>query len=180
MLINAFPEEYRPLGLITPDGITFPRDVSTEPVEALGHTSPLAEDITSDVRGFSAAFMQVLDKGVIEASEGVDLSAATVDPTTGEVEIEIGDISDQVFYRAVILGFNGSVTAPVVRGKFFPSVWVVSFPEEQWNQSDATSLEIGFSCRTDKTLGYKVKNTITGKGFLRQAAALGWKVGATP
>lgn len=174
VMINALPVDYVPLGMFTTDGITFDRDVSTEPVEALGHLSPVREDITGDVGGFTVNLLEVLNRAVIEAAEGVDLSSATVDAVTGEVSYDLGDAPGQIFYRAVLLGFDGSLTSPVIRGSIWPRVSVVSFPAESWNQTDAVSYEIGFRSYFDSDLGFKQRRIIAGKGFLTQAAALGW------
>lgn len=176
--INAMPTAYVPVGLLTPDGINFEREVSTEPVEALGHFSPVREDISGGARRLTFTALEVHNRQVVELSEAMDLSAAQVDPTSGEVSYEIPDQPNQVFYRALVIGFDGSVTSPWFDGKFYPRVSVTSFPSETWSKTDPRSAEIGLTAYLDSDLGYIEKKTHAGLGFKAQAANLGWTVAA--
>jgi len=176
--INALPADYVPVGLLTPEGINFEREVNTETVEALGHFSPVREDITGGARRLSFTALEVLNRRVVEVSEAIDLSTATVDPATGEVSYEIPDQPNQVFYRAIVLGYDGSTVAPWFDGRFFPRVSVTSFPSETWSKTDPRTAEIGLTAYLDDELGYIEKRTHAGAGFAGQAENLGWTVGA--
>lgn len=175
--VNALPTDYRPMGMFTPDGITFNREVSMAEVPALGHLSPVREDPESASRGFTVNLLEVHRKVVQEVAEAIDLSAVTVPAANGEVSYEVPDVPNILFYRALLISFDGTLTKPVFRGRFFPRVSVTSFPSETWNKSDATSLEIGFRAYQDPTLGYIVKPIIAGAGFKDRAVSLGWTMG---
>jgi len=174
--INALPNLYVPVGLLTPDGINFEREVNTETVEALGHFSPVREDITGGARRLTFNAYEVLNRRVVEVSEAIDLSAVTVDPEEG-VSYEIPDVPNQVFYRALVIGYDGSTTNPWFDGRFFPRVSVTSFPSESWTKTDARTAEVGLTAYLDDELGYIEKRTHAGVGFTSQAANLGWAVG---
>lgn len=178
LTVSALPAEYWPVGLLTPDGITFDREVSTDEVEALGHASPVREDIESAARRLSFSALEVLRKGVRELAEGVDLSGVEVS-ATGEVTYDIPDLPLQRYYRAVVIGFDGSPESPHFDGIFYPRVSVTSFPSEQWQKSGARTAEIGMTAYADPELGFIQRNFHAGAGFQAIAGDLGWTT-ATP
>lgn len=175
VLINAMPEEYWPVGILSPDGLNFEREVNSEGVEALGHFSPVREDITGGARRLTFTALEVMNRHVIELSEGIDLSGITPDAETGELSYEVPDRPNQVFYRAFALAFDGSTVRPVLDGKFFPRVSVTSFPSDSWTKTDPRSSEIGLTAYLDDELGFIEKRSLAGLGFLDHAPRLGWK-----
>ena len=84
--INALPADYVPVGLLTPEGINFEREVNTETVEALGHFSPVREDITGGARRLTFTALEVLNRRVVEVSEAIDLSVGlAANGPTGDI-----------------------------------------------------------------------------------------------
>lgn len=179
LTVNALPSGYWPVGLLTPDGITFDREVSTDPIEAHGHASPVREDITSATRSLSFTALEVLRKGVRELADGVDLSAVEV-AASGEVSYDIPDLPQQRYYRAVVISFDGSVDSPHFDANFYPRVSVTSFPSESWAKEGARTAEIGMTAYADQELGYIQRSFHAGAGFKSIAADIGWTVATTP
>ncbi len=172
--INALPVEYKPIGLITPDGLNWERETSTATVDALGHFSPVREDIESGSRKLSFTALEVMNRHLVEISEGIDLSTATLDATSGEVSFELPEMPGQRFYRLLAIAFDGTLDRPVFEGKFWPRCSVTSFPSEGWKKSDARQAEIGLTAYLDDELGSIEKRTFAGLGFKDHAARIGW------
>lgn len=171
--INSLPEAYLPVGLLSPDGINHERETDTEGVEALGHLSPVREDVTGDTRSITFTALETSRANVIALVEGITLPEVSA---SGLVQYEVPDFPQTKFYRCVAITFDGSTTDPWFESKFYPRVSVTSFPSEAWSKSDARSFEIGLKAYTDSALGYIKKEQKGGLGFKKNAAALGWTV----
>lgn len=171
--INSLPEAYLPVGLLSPDGINHERETDTEGVEALGHLSPVREDVTGDTRSITFTALETSRANVIALVEGITLPEVSA---SGLVKYEVPDFPQTKFYRCVAITFDGSTTDPWFESKFYPRVSVTSFPSEAWSKSDARSFEIGLKAYTDSALGYIKAEQKGGLGFKKNAAALGWTV----
>ena len=176
--VNELPPEYRPVGLLTPEGIAVAKEVKFSDVEALGHFAPVRRDPESGSRTVTFNAYEVHNRGIIQITDGVDLSTVEVDGTTGEVSWTESDMPELIFYRAVLISFDGSTAAPILDGRFWPKVQVTAFPSENFSKSDPRQAEIGLTVYNDDELGYPVKKIVAGKGFLAIAPSLGWTVGA--
>lgn len=171
--INALPEGYLAIGLLSPDGINHERETDTEGVEALGHLSVIREDITGDTRSISFTALETVKANVVALVEGVTLPEVSA---AGLVKYEVPDFPQMKFYRCVAITFDGSITEPWFESKFYPRVSVTSFPSEAWSKSDARSFEIGLRAYGDPELGYIKAEQKGGLGFKNNAAALGWTI----
>lgn len=171
--INSLPEAYLPIGLLSPDGINHERETDSEGVEALGHLSPVREDVTGDTRSITFTALETSRANVIALVEGITLPEVSA---SGLVKYDVPDFPKQNFYRCVAITFDGSIAEPWFESKFYPRVSVTSFPSEAWSKSDARSFEIGLKAYTDSALGYIKSEQKGGLGFKKNAAALGWTV----
>lgn len=173
LLINSLPEAYLPIGLLSPDGISHERETDSEGVEALGHLSPVREDVTGDTRSITFTALETVRANVIALINGITLPEVSAQ---GLVKFDVPDFPTQKFYRCVAITFDGSTTDPWFESKFYPRVSVTSFPSEVWSKSDARSFEIGLKAYPDSALGYIVQEQKGGLGFKKNAASLGWTV----
>lgn len=176
LLINALPEAYLAVGLLTPDGINHERETDSEGVPALGHLSPIREDVTGDTRSITFTALETVRANVVALVEGISLPEVSA---KGLVRFQVPDFPQTKFYRCVAITFDGSIEEPWFESKFYPRVSVTSFPSEAWQQSDARSFEIGLKAYPDAALGYIKDEQKGGLGFKKNAEALGWKI-ATP
>lgn len=172
--VQSFPTTYQPVGLLTPDGPSFTREVSMSDVEAHGHFSPVRRDPESGTEEFTFTAYEILRKRVAELRDAVDLSAVTPDTTSGEVVYEVPSLPVMRYYRAILATFDGTPDKPWLEGVFYPRVQVTSFPGDQWSKSDARSAEIGFTAYDDPELHFVKRRFYGGAGFKAQSAALGW------
>lgn len=176
LLINELPSGYLAVGLLSPDGINHERETDSEGVPALGHLSPIREDVTGDTRSITFTALETVRANVVALVEGITLPEVSA---AGHVRYSVPDFPKNNFYRCVAITFDGSITEPWFESKFYPRVSVTSFPSEAWTQSDARSFEIGLKAYPDSELGYIKDEQKGGLGFKKNAEALGWKI-ATP
>ena len=175
--LDAIPEGYVAVGLLTDDGLSAGKEMSMADVTALNHFSPVRRDPESGTRTVSFTAYEIHRPALIEIMDGVDLSAATVDPTTGSVSWEESEIPQLKFKRALWISFDGNVSEPIYDARFWPKVQVTSFPTEAFTKSDARKAEIELTVYTDDELGFPVRKFIAGKGFVGHAEKLGWTAG---
>lgn len=176
LLVNALPEAYLAVGLLSPDGINHERETDSEGVPALGHLSPIREDVTGDTRSITFTALETVRANVVALVEGITLPEVSAQ---GLVRFQVPDFPQTKFYRCVAITFDGSLTEPWFESKFYPRVSVTSFPSEAWSQSDARAFEIGLKAYPDSTLGYIKDEQKGGLGFKKNAESLGWKI-STP
>lgn len=173
LLINTLPTAYLPVGLLSPDGINHERETESEGVEALGHLSPVREDVTGDTRSITFTALETVRASVVSLVEGITLPKVSAN---GLVKYEVPDFPETKFFRCVAITYDGSTTNPWFESKFYPRVSVTSFPSEAWTKADARTFEIGLKAYPDSELGYIKAEQKGGLGFKNAAEALGWQI----
>lgn len=147
--IKALPAAYKPLGMITEDGITMSGDSSEEEVRAHGYQYAVRSDTTEATREVTLTALEVLKEDLLEVAFGVDLSAVTRDPVTGELTFDRAQLPNNEHRRLIVIVKDGDK----YQARFFPKVKLASNPEEVWNASDAQTFELTFRAEYDKPLG---------------------------
>lgn len=163
-----------PLGIVTPDGYTFGRDVETEDIDGLGYASPVRTDITRVPRSITTTLIESGRKHVQELIYGTDLSTATMDPTTGEVVFDEPDMPANREYRLLVLGQDGPADEEWVLGKGYGTVSLAAGGGNAWGQEGAVSTEITLNVYSDDELGTPVRHYMGGTGALRYKDVLGY------
>jgi hypothetical protein len=173
--VMSLPTAYWPVGLLTPEGISHDREVETGAVDALGHFSPVREDIDSAVRRVTFRGYELHRANIVALSEGV--APESLPEVEGhEVRITMPSRPLQRFYRCLAISFDGNLDAPWFDAAFYPKVSVTSFPSDTWAKGEARSYEIGLTAYEDSALGYDKATTFAGVGFSQNAEALGWTI----
>ena len=65
-LVDLKAAGYLPLGIVTPDGYEFEREVETEDIDGLGYASPVRTDITRVPRSITTTLIETGRKHVNE------------------------------------------------------------------------------------------------------------------
>lgn len=179
--IMPLPEQYWPVGLLTPDGVNQERDSDTEEVEAHGHLTPVREDITSDSRTITTNAYEIHRKNLVALAEGIPVESL---PELGagehELSYELPPTVNKTYYRCLIIDFDGTSAEPYIDAWFYPRISQTSFPSMALNKSDPRSYELTFKAFADSDLGYIAKKFHAGLGFSRTAASNGWTVESAP
>lgn len=172
-IVDLQEEGYVPLGMITPDGYRFGRDMEKEDVEALGHASYVRSDITRVARTIAFNAMEVHRKALQELIYGQDLSGVTVG-ADGEIVWDEADLPDGREYRLVVIAGDGPADAHWTMGLGFPSVKLAEVGEEEWSREGALQREITLDVFTDEDLGTPVRHYLGGTAVAKHSEALGF------
>lgn len=176
-LIDLKALGYLPVGLVTPDGFEFGRDVSKNDISALGYASPVRSDVEAVARAITFTALETGKKHMQELSYGTDLTAVTQDPTSGEIVIDEPDLPVGQEYRLLILGSDGPAAENWILGRGYGSVKLASTDSQTWGTSDAVQQSYTFDVFTDDEIGSPVRHYIGGTGAVTHKLALGFTQG---
>lgn len=163
-----------PVGLVTPDGWTFAREMDKEDIDALGYASPVRSDVTKVARSVSFTALETGKKHMMELKYGTDLTAVTQDATSGEIVIDEPDLPVNAEYRLLVIGADGPADEQWVMGKGFGRVKLAEAGEETWGQEGAIQTEYTLDIFTDDEVGVPVRHYIGGTGAVKHKTALGY------
>jgi hypothetical protein len=166
-----------PIGMVTPDGYEFSREVSSEDVTAFGYAGPVRSDVTEVARSISMSALETGRKHMQELVYGTDLSAVTQDATTGEIIIDEPDLPVDKEYRLLILGSDGPADENWIIGRGYGRVKLASTDSQTWGTSDAVSQSLTFNVFTDDEIGTPVRHYLGGTGAVKHKAILGFTAG---
>ena len=163
-----------PVGMVTPDGYEFGRDVSKEDVTAFGYAGPVRSDVTEVARSISMTPLETGRKHMLELIYGTDLSAVTQATATGEIVINEPDLPTDKEYRLLIIGSDGPAAENWIIGRGYGRVKLASTDSQTWGTSDPVSQSLTFDVFTDTEIGTPVRHYIGGTAAVTHKAVLGF------
>ena len=162
-----------PVGIVSPDGYTFTREVSTENITAFGYSSAVRSDPTEVTRSVSFTALESAKRHMLELKYGQDLSgvkqSATGEIVFDEVEMPVGQE-----YRLLVIGSDGPASENWILGKGYGLVKLASTGDETWGQEGAVQQEYTLDVFTDGAIGSPVRHYIGGTGALKHKELLGF------
>lgn len=173
-LIDLKTAGWLPIGMVTPDGYQFGRDVSKEDVSAFGYAGPQRSDVSEVARSISMTPLETGRKHMLELALGTDLSAVTQSTTTGEVVIDEPDLPVDKEYRLLIIGSDGPAAENWILGRGYGRVKLASTDSETWGSSDPVTQPLTFDVFTDSEIGTPVRRYIGGTGAVLHKTTLGF------
>lgn len=177
-LIDLKALGYLPIGLVTPDGWEFTRDVSKEDVSAFGYAGPIRSDVTEVARSVTVSALESGTKHLLELTYGTDLSATT-QAANGEIVFDEPDLPVGREYRLLVIGSDGPADNNWIIGRGHGSVKLSSTDSQKWGTGDPVSQSFTFDVFTDEEIGTPVRHYMGGTGAVKQKTALGFTQ-ATP
>jgi len=177
-LIDLKTAGWLPVGLVTPDGYEFGRDISKSDVSALGYASPVRSDVDSVARSVKFTALETGKRNLLEVTYGTDLSATTQAAASGEVVFDEPDLPVGQEYRLLIIGSDGPAADNWILGRGYGSVKLASTDSQKWGTSDAVTQSYTFDVFTDAEIGTPVRHYQGGTGAVKAQAALGFTAGA--
>ena len=168
---------YLPVGLVTPDGYEFGRDVSKSDVSALGYASPIRSDVEPVARSVTMTALETGKKHMLELTYGTDLTAVTQAVASGEIVFEEPDLPVGQEYRLLIIGSDGPAAENWILGRGYGSVKLASTDSQTWGTSDAVQQAYTFDVFTDAEIGTPVRHYLGGTGAVTHKTALGFTAG---
>lgn len=173
-LIDLKALGWLPVGMVTPDGYEFGRDISKEDVTALGYASAVRSDITEVVRSVTMTPLETGRKHMQELTLGTDLTAVTQNVTTGEIVIDEPDLPAGQDYRLLIIGSDGPAADNWILGRGYGVVKLSSTDSQKWGTGDPVSQPLTFDVFSDTATGVPVKHYIGGTGAVKHKTVLGF------
>ena len=173
-LVDLKADGFLPIGVVTPDGWKFGREIEKEDIDALGYASPVRSDITKVARSVTVSLLQHGQKHIQELKYGTKLDAITQSATTGEVVFVEPDLPVGEEYRLIVVGSDGPADNLWILGRGYGLVKLASSGEEAWGKSGAIESEITLDVFTDDAVGGPVRHYMGGTGALAAKLALGY------
>lgn len=173
-LVDLKAAGFLPVGMVTPDGYSFGRDISKEDVSALGYASPVRSDITEVARSVSMTLLETGRKHILELTYGTDLSAVQQTLANGEVVFDEPDLPVGQEYRLLIIGSDGPAAENWILGRGYGSVKLSSTDSQTWGTGDAVQQALTFDVFTDSEIGTPVRHYMGGTGAVNQKTATGF------
>src|SRR5699024_12405865 len=104
--LETLPEEWLPVGIVSPDGYTFDTDIDKDEIDVLGYASPVRTDIMSVVRSITFTPLDYGRRHMLELTYGQDLSNVT--PSDGgEITFDEVDLPMNDEWRLLVIGDDG-------------------------------------------------------------------------
>lgn len=178
-LIDLAAAKWKPVGLVSPDGYTFGRDVSMEDVNALGYASAVRSDPTTVARTVSFTPLESGKRILKEIHLGQSLASNAQSADNGEVVIDHVDLPVYPEYRLLIVGLDGAAADQWLNGRLYPASKLGTTGEETWGNSNAVSSQLTFNIFSDAALGTPCREFFGGTGAKNQRAALGYSESAS-
>ncbi|MFF1382771.1 hypothetical protein ACFVWT_04315 [Arthrobacter sp. NPDC058288] len=176
-LIDLKTAGWLPVGMVTPDGYEFGRDISKEDVTALGYASAVRSDVTEVARSVTMTPLETGRKHMLELTYGTDLSAVTQDPTSGEIVFEEPDLPVGQEYRLLIVGSDGPAAENWILGRGYGAVKLASTDSQTWGTGDPVRQPLTFDVFTDTEVGTPVRHYIGGTGAVAHKTVMGFTAG---
>lgn len=176
---NSLPVDLKglgfvPIGLVTPEGYRFGREVERSEVDALGYASFIRTDVMRVARQITLNPLQFGQRHLAELKYGTDLSATEPDEDSGEIVFDEPDVPVDKEYRLLVIADDGPAAANWILGRGYGSVKVASSGEETWGQEGAIAPEITLDVFVDEEIGTPVRHYLGGTGAKASADVLGF------
>lgn len=177
-LVDLKTSGFLPVGLVSPDGYSFSREIEKEDIDALGYASPVRSDVTRVPRSVTFTALEKGRKHMLELTYGTDLSAVTQDAATGEVVFDEPDLPVNAEYRLIVVGEDGPAAENWVMGKGFFRVKLSGTAEEVWGREGAVSQQFTLDVFSDDEAGVPVRHYIGGTGAVAHKDVMGFSAAA--
>jgi hypothetical protein len=177
-LIDLKTIGWLPIGMVTPDGYEFGRDINKEDVTALGYASAVRSDVTEVARSVTMTALETGRKHMLELTFGTDLSTVTQTLANGEIVIDEPDLPVGQEYRLLIIGSDGPAANNWILGRGYGSVKLASTDSQKWGTGDPVQQSLTFDVFTDAAIGVPVKHYIGGTGAVANKTIMGFTQGA--
>lgn len=173
-VLQALPVGYRSIGWVSKDdGYSWSRDTDMAEVTSHGSVEPTRRDITQDVTGLEMT-AQETSRLTLELSNNVDLSATTMDATTGELSYTRAVSPSTTYWRLVAIGVDGTGPDAFYVINVLPRAMISEYGESTWSDEDELAYSLTWSATVDQDAGYSFRQVLAGPGFQSRAADMGF------
>ena len=164
----------KPVGMVTPDGYQFGREVETATVDALGYASEVREDVTRVARSVTFTPLETARKHLMELKYGVNLDDVTIDSATGAFQFDEPDMPVNEEYGLIIVGADGPASDQWLLGRGYGSVKLSEGGEETWGTENPVGSSVTLKILPDEATGTPVRHYFGGSGVLKHVDDMGF------
>lgn len=164
ILLSPLPAGYDDLGLLTPEGAAFAREVAQSDINSWGSNTPTRTDITSDTSTLVVS-MQETKLRTIGLGTGADVSSFVPDPGTGELRIDKPATPDARSYRVLAIAVDVYQGDEIYIARFFPSAKVTNYAEQSLSDEGGITWGVTFTGEVDDDLGFSESWIYGGEGW---------------
>lgn len=164
-VLAALPTEYGDLGLLTPDGMGFSREVSNSDIMAFGRQTPVRSDITNDTTTLNVVALET-NLQTIGMATGASITAGSRNATSGALMIRKPPRPTPRQYRVFCLAVDNTDDGEIYIGRFLPRAKVTGFSDQALGGTD-NAIEWGttLTSQFDKELGFSEAWLFGGPGW---------------
>lgn len=165
-LVTLDPALWRPVGLMTTDGVSYERTTESTDTQSFGVREPSRSDVTRDEinMNFTAQETKLLSIGL---TTGAELSAIKANATTGEVQIAKPDTPRLRYYRALGLFLDHNDDGlEIYFGRLMPRAQIGDFGSQAYNEDEnGINYPLQWRGKKDETAGFSHKWFWGGPGW---------------
>lgn len=162
------PDGYNSMGIMSKDdGISWTRDQDMSEETGLGYAEPLRTDITSDVNGLQATFIES-NRLAMEVYHNRDLSNVVTD-ADGNFYFDKPSRPATRRYRLLALGVDGDGPEAIYVARWIPQAQVTENGEQSWKEDEAIHYPATFRGFTDEQFGTSFREIWGGPGLDQEA-----------
>lgn len=166
--------------LLKDDAITLTREMEKDDINAIGYSNPVMSDWISDISGIQFTGLET-NRYNIENNLGIDLSAMTADPVTGEVAFDQPAIADIRQLRYLLLSQFGVGVDRIYLGRQLYAGEVAEMGEQTLSDAGGALVwPTKVNAMVDPVHGVSVRHFFGGPGWNRVLEDAGFKKGTTP
>lgn len=173
-LIDLKTGGWLPVGMMSPDGITYGGEREVETVDAFGYASNVRSDVVRVPRSIAFTPLETGRKHLYELRLGTSLTGVTQNPTTGEIVMDEPELPVDQEYRLLALGSDGPTAENWIVGRGYGRVKLANTAEEVWGGEGAVASQLTLNVFTDDEIGTPVRHYLAGTGAVLHKDALGF------
>lgn len=163
-----------PVGLVTPEGYQFGRDIETDEIFALGHADAVREDIMKVTRSISFNMLETGRKQILRVYHGTDLTGVTPATGTSEIVFDEPAMPENSEWRFLTVGVDGPADEEWIMGRGFPRVKLTGGGEENWQQEGGLTHPVTLKPIFDEEYGTAVRHYMGGTAVEKYKDLLGF------
>lgn len=165
-LIVLDPDDWKPFGWMTTDGVNYERTTESTDTQSFGSREPTRSDVTRDEISMSAT-AQETKLLTIGLTTGAELAAIKANATTGEVVIDKPDTPRLRYYRALGLFLDHNDDGEEIYfGRLMPRAQINDFGSQGYNEDEnGINYPMTWRGKKDETAGFSHRWIWAGPGW---------------
>lgn len=166
VLVTLDPDDWKPIGWMTTDGVNYERTTESTDTNSYGSTEPTRSDVTRDQIDMTCVGQET-KLLTIGLTTGAILDAIKANATTGEVIIDKPDTPTLRYYRTLGVFLDHSDSGKEIYfGRLMPRAQISEFGSQAFN-ADENGLNYAMTWRgkKDETAGFSHRWWFAGPGW---------------